>query len=139
MAVQVQQFAATIPAGTLESKPAVVPIDMDNWTLEQIDLEVPAGPAGLMGFYVANNGVQWIPRQVGTWLVWDDVQQSWALTDQPNASGWAVIGYNTGTFDHTITVRMHVTPPSDATAAVQPAPQVTIVTSGAPEQPAVTL
>lgn len=139
MAQQVQQFVATIPAGTLIDAPASIPLDIDNWELESIDLEVPAGPAGLMGFYIANNGVQWIPFLAGTWLVWDDVQASWTLENQPNASGWAVVGYNTGTFDHAVTVRMHVNPPTGTTPTTPATPPtVTIVQSDTPASEPVT-
>lgn len=137
MAQRVLQFAATIPAGTLQSAPATVNLDVDNWELEQIDLEVPAGPAGLMGFAVYNNGVQWIPFTPGTWLVWDDVQQSWPFTDQPNASGWAIVGYNTGDYDHSVIVRMHVNNPQQAQPAPA-APTIQILTTPAPT-PAVIL
>ena len=138
MAQYVLQFSATIPAGTFETAPATVDLPMDNWDIEQIDLEVPPGPAGLMGFYVANNGVQWIPATPGAWLVWDDVQQSWPFTDQPNASGWAVVGYNTGVYDHSVTVRFHVNPTS-AELATTTAPTVTFVSSDTPAADPVTL
>lgn len=128
----------TIPAGTPLDAPVTIDLDLDNWTVDQIDLEVPAGPTGLMGFYVANNNVQWIPRQPGTWLIWDDKQQSWPLDGQPNASGWQIVGYNTGTYDHLVTVRMHVTPPTAAATSLSP-PVLTFVSSGEPAQPAVTV
>lgn len=138
MALRVFQFPCVIPAATIKAAPVTVPIVLDNWELERIDLEVPAGPSGLMGFHVSNNGVQWIPATDGTWLVWDDVQQSWYMRDQPNASGWSVVGYNTGFFDHTVTVRFHVNLPATPTP---PAPSVaiTFVSSDTPARPVVTL
>lgn len=128
MALRVFQFAATIPAGTPVTAPVTVPLEIDNWDLESLDLEVPAGPAGLMGFQIYNNGVPWIPASEVGWLVWDDIQQSWFMHDQPNASGWAVVGYNTGVYDHDVTVRMHVNPPAVA-AAPASVPTVTFVST----------
>lgn len=138
MALRVLQFAATIPAGTTKASPYTVPLALDNWEAEAIDLEVPAGPAGLMGFAVFNNGEQWLPLPAGTWLVWDNVRETWSLYGQPNASGWQIVGYNTGTYDHTITVRFHVNPPS-TTQILPTAPALTFVTSEAPERPPVVL
>lgn len=138
MALRVFQFACTIPGGTLKSAPVTVPIALDNWELESIDLEVPAGPSGLMGFHVANNGLQWIPATPGAWLVWDDTQQTWYMQDQPNASGWAVTGYNEGFFDHTVTIRFHVNPPTTAAAPTTPT-TVTFVSSDAPTDPSFVL
>lgn len=137
MAQRVFQFAATIPAGTPQSAPVTVPLAIDNWNLESIDLEVPPGPSGLMGFYVANNGVQWIPATPGAWLVWDDVQQSWWMQDQPNASGWEVTGYNTGVYPHSVIVRMHVNPTTTGSTSTTPA-TLTVVTTQVAE-PATTV
>lgn len=138
MAYRVFQFGSLIPAGTPQATPVTVPISLDNWSLESIDLEVPPGPAGLMGFYVANNGVPWIPNDTGDFLVWDDVIQSWAFEDQPNASGWAIVGFNTGTYDHTVISRWHVNTPT-ADQQTNGFPQLTVVTSNVPTVPIVTL
>ncbi len=138
MAIRVLPFTVTIPAGTLPAAPYTQDLDLANWVIEQIVLEVPPGPAGLMGFQVYNNGVAWLPYGGDQWLVWDDVQQSWPLTDQPNASGWAIVGYNAGFYDHSVTVRMHVdTPGSPASTAL--ASQPTFAVSALPEQEVVTL
>lgn len=117
MATRVLPFTVTIPAGTLPSAPVTIELDMDNWEIEAIELEIPPGPAGLMGFQVLNNGVAWIPYGAGEWLVWDDVRETYYMTDQPTASGWAVQGYNTGTYDHAVIVRMHVNPTSPQAAS----------------------
>ena len=138
MAEQVLQYVATIAAGTLETAPATIPLDLDNWEIEAIDLQVPPGPSGTMGFRLENNGVPWLPRTPGTFLVWDDHQQTAYPTGYPNASGWAVVGYNVGVYDHAVTVRFHVNPPSDPAPAV-PAVALTFVSSDVPPLPEVVL
>lgn len=138
MATRILPYRVTIPAGTPETAPATIPIDLDNWDIEALDLEVPPGSAGLMGFQVFNNGVAWVPYGDGEWLVWDDVKERYYLTDQPNASGWAVVGYNTGTYDHDVILRFHVNPP--AAIATTPAPAVfTIVNGPGSQAPALVL
>lgn len=132
MALRVLEFAVTIPAGTAKSALEVTPLDLDNWEVEVLDLEVPPGPSGVMGFYVANNGVQWVPFTKGAFLVWDDVRASWPLQGQPNASGWQLVGYNEGQYDHTVTVRFHVGQPKTA-AAIPTVPSFTFVGSGIAE------
>lgn len=138
MAYRILPFAVTIPAGTQQSAPVTIPLALDNWEIEAIDLEVPPGPAGLMGFQIANNGVAWIPFGTGQWLVWDDVKERYNLTDQPNASGWAVIGYNLGAYDHQLVVRFHVNPVSNAQNSAPP-PAVTIVNGAQPVTPTIVL
>lgn len=110
MAERVLQHTASIPAGTPQSAPATVALPFDNWEVETIDLEVPPGPAGCMGFYLANNGQPWIPRSPGEWLVWDDKIERFTPTAYPTASGWQVVGYNSGALAHVVVVRFHVNP-----------------------------
>jgi hypothetical protein len=137
MAAFVYQYVATIPADTTEAAPYVVPVPLDGFALESIDLEVPAGAAGLVGFYIANNGVPTIPQGPSPWIIWDNHADTWFFTDQPNASGWAIVGYNTGFFAHTVTTRWHV---NSALADGQPAAvPLTIVTSNVAELPTVVL
>lgn len=108
MAAEVHQYTATIPANTPKSAPVTVPISLDYFDIESIDLEVPPGPAGLMGFYIARSGQQWIPYESGEFLVWDDRFDSWYLTDQPTGGGWEIVGYNLDVYDHDVVVRFHV-------------------------------
>jgi hypothetical protein len=128
VATRVLPFTVTIPAGTQKTAPVTIPLALDNWELESLDLEVPPGPSGLMGFQVYNNGVAWVPYGGGNWLVWDDVRERYSLTDQPNASGWAVVGYNTGVFDHAVILRFHVNPPTPPTVAGSSTPLVIVTT-----------
>lgn len=128
MATRILPFKVTIPAGTTPAAPFTQALNLDNWEIERIDLEVPPGPAGLMGFQVFNNGVAWIPYGSNSWLVWDDHSESYYMTDQPTGSGWSVVGYNEGFYPHTVTVRVHVNPVTpNQVAAV--APTVTFVQS----------
>ena len=138
MATRILPFKVTIPAGTQPGAPFTQKLALDNWEIERIDLEVPPGPAGLMGFQLLNNGVPWVPYGPQSWFVWDDVRESYYMTDQPTGSGWAVQGYNTGFFDHAVIVRMHVNPvePPGPTVAT---PTVTFTTSATPATEPVTL
>lgn len=138
MAYRILPFAVTIPAGTPATAPATIDLDLDNWQTEALDLEVPPGPAGLMGFQVFNNGVAWVPYGGGEWLVWDDVKERYQLTDQPNVSGWQVVGYNTGTYDHAVILRFHVNPVTNSQTSPV-VPTVTIVNPAPAQQPALVL
>lgn len=128
MAAEVHQFTATIPAGTPKSSLAVVEMPLPLYEIESVDIEVPPGPSGLMGFYLALSGQQWIPWEAGEFLVWDDRFDSWMLNDQPTSSGWEVHGYNLDSYDHDVVVRFHlnvVGPP-----AFVAAPSITFLTTG---------
>lgn len=108
MAEEVHQFSCTIPAGTAKSSPHRVPMTMPHYEVVSIDLEVPPGPSGLMGFYLELGSNQWIPWEMGEWIVWNDRTESWDIDNSPNSETWALVGYNTGAYDHTVQVRFHL-------------------------------
>lgn len=110
MAERVLQSTATIPAGTPFAAPVTVKLPFDGWDIEAIDLEVPPGPTGALGFQLANNGVPWVPRTPGEWLIWDDHWERFTPTNYPAAGGWQVIAWNVGSFAHNVVVRFHVNP-----------------------------
>jgi hypothetical protein len=131
MATRVLPFTATIPPGTPIAAPFTQAMALDTWNVERLDLEVPAGPAGLMGFQIYNNGVAYIPYGAGNWIVWDDVKDSYYLEDLPNASGWAIVGYNLGFYAHQVKVYAHVSSALVAAPAIV-VPNITMVTSDQP-------
>lgn len=138
MANRVYQYVATIPAGTPADAPAVVTFELDNFIIEAIDLEVPPGTAGLVGFYLANNGMPAIPRNAGQWIVWDDHAQRYPASDYPTASGWGIVGYNLGEYDHDVIARFHVNPVPSPSVAQAPV-VLTFVEHDVKEPPPVVL
>lgn len=105
-----------IPAGTPEATPVSLALGLSDQEVQQIDLQVPPGPAGVLGFALYHSGTPILPRNVGEYFVWDDHYVEWALEDVPSPGGWAVVGYNTGAYDHTIYVVLHTDPVAKKTA-----------------------
>jgi hypothetical protein len=110
MATEVHQFSATIPAGTAIDSPVSIPLEQANYEIEQIDVQVPPGPNGLMGFYIALGDTPWLPFEAGEWIVLNDRTEEWPTENQVVNGGWNVVGYNLGQYDHTVTVRFHTNP-----------------------------
>lgn len=121
MATEVHQFSATIPADTPFDTPVTIALEQANYEIESIDIQVPPGPSGLVGFYLALADTQWIPFEAGEFIVWDDHIASYATENQIVNGGWNLVGYNGGAFDHTITITFHTNPIGSADA---PAPYV---------------
>lgn len=136
MATEVHQFSVTIPAGTPIDSPFTDELGQANYEIESVDVEVPPGPSGLVGFYIALDEQQWIPWEMGEYIIWDNRTESWQTEDQTVNSGWEITGYNLGQYDHTITVRFHTNPIPVATVdpnASNIYPTVTIIST--PSEP----
>ena len=132
MATTIYQVTASIPANTAKSALATVSAAIPACTVDTIDLEVPPGPQGLMGFYLAMSGQQIIPMTAGEFIIWDNYRDSWSLEDFPETGAWQIVGYNLdGAFAHEVVIRYHTDPLSvDSTP-----PTLTIITSPAPMEP----
>lgn len=120
MADIIHQFQVSIPAGTTKASPFSKSFSLPSEIIQLIDLDVPPGPGGLMGFYLAASGQQVIPFEMGQYLVWDDREKSWPVENFPTSATWSIVGYNLGVFPHTVVVRFH------SQSAVQTSPTTNI-------------
>ena len=127
MAERVLQQTCTFPKSTnliVHAADVTIALPFVDWDIEQIDLEVPAGPSGALGFYLANSGQQWLPRSPGEYFTFDDRTESFMPTGYPTGGGWALVGHNNGAYDHVVIVRFHVNPVAGLIAASGPVPYV---------------
>jgi hypothetical protein len=108
MALEVQHFTATIPAGTPTTAPVAVDITMPARTVRQIDWRVPNGPMGVFGWHVAMGGVKVFPSGGDTWVVGNDEHGTWQVHNAPDSGAWQVVGYNTGVNPHSVYLAFHV-------------------------------
>jgi hypothetical protein len=138
MADIIHQFTATIPAGTAKNSLFTSSFTMPPEDILEVEIEVPPGPSGLMGFYLAASGQQVIPFETGEFLVWDDRVAKWTVDNYPTQAKWSIVGYNLGNFPHDVTVRFH-SASTVATATPSILPNITIVTQNADQPAAVAL
>jgi hypothetical protein len=131
MAQEVHQFSCTIEPGTPIDDPAIFNLEIAYYDLESLDLEVPPGPNGLVGFYVALSSQQWFPWEMGEWIIWNDRTENWPTNDQSINGTWQLYAYNLGIYEHTVTVRFHVN--AVATAVLAPVPTLVFNTTIAPQ------
>lgn len=117
MAREVHQFAITVPAGTPKTSPVTTPMVMPAREVRRVEITVPPGPGGYVGFAIGAAGTIIIPANAGQWIVTDDEKIGWDLDGAHNSGSWSFVAYNTGRDDHTIYVRFLVdlaAPPSVA-------------------------
>lgn len=129
MADEVRAYQATFPAGTPITVPLTVNMGFPPRKVDTLEIVVPPGPAGLMGFRVTMGGTQVIPINVGTWLITDDDKISWPLDNMPNSGAWQVMGYNTDEYDHSIYLRWLVDQVAGNTAG-SPIPPIDLTSLG---------
>lgn len=115
MARELRAFNVTVPAGTLQSAPATTDVSTPARIVRRIDVTVPPGPRGELGFYLANSNTQVIPFNAGQWIVANDEHMTWDLTDYVDSGSWQVVAYNTGFYPHTLQLRFHLDLPESFT------------------------
>src|SRR5258708_38234819 len=104
MALEVQHFTAPIPPNTPIAAPVTVAITMHARVVRPIDWRVPAVSMGVLGWQVAMGGVKVFPTSGDAWVLAHDEHGTWQVNDAPDRGSWQVIGYNTGTPAHSVSL-----------------------------------
>lgn len=115
----------TITAGTAKASPATTSLPFDDGIVRRVDVRVPSGPAGLMGFLISYADSPVIPSNSGIYLVMDDEQWPFDVDNHPTGGQWQLIGYNTDVYDHTVYLRFHIDEipkPLTSSTVIQPVP-----------------
>lgn len=116
MASEVHEFPVIVPAATALAAPLTFPLSMPPRIVEEIQVQVPPGPRGEVGWAVAQAGVPILPQEPGAWIVTDSELVRWPLEQQNTSGAWQLIAYNTGQFNHTIYVRFLTRLPAGASS-----------------------
>lgn len=124
MSREVQRFPVIIPALTTLAKALTFNLPMPPRIVREIEIVIPPGPRGEVGFQVAQAGRQIFPITPGQFIVSDNETIRWPVEDANTSGAWQVIAYNTGNFNHTLEFRFLVDLPEDPTVAAgfQPLP-----------------
>lgn len=102
MAQRVVPRTCVIPANTPIANPVHFPLQFTASDVERIDVRIPPGPAGLVGFSINYGGGNFIPEGTGNWVVADDDFMSWPLDGAPNGGNWDIVCYNTDALPHSL-------------------------------------
>lgn len=124
MAREVYRFSVTIPAGTPLATPQVTALTMPERVVRSVEVTVPPGPHGLVGFQFTHAGSQMLPVNAGQFLVMDGRTRRWEVEDYITSGAWQLTAYNTGTFPHTLEIafEVDVVQPPVALTGFQPLP-----------------
>ena len=108
MAQEIYEFQVSTPAGTQQAAPQVTELPMPPRLVNQVEIRIPPGPRGELGFALGAAGMPVIPRAAGTFVVTDDERIVWPLEGQIDSGAWECFTYNTGAFPHTVYLRFLV-------------------------------
>ena len=108
MAERIELFDVTIPAGTAIATPQTTALTFDPGIVERIEIVVPPGPSGLVGFQIRHSGETVIPHDASRWIIADNEPINWPVQSFPEGSAWALRAYNLDVYNHTLYFRFHV-------------------------------
>lgn len=108
MAERIEAFDVTIPLGTAVATPQTTALLFDIGVVQRVEILVPPGPSGLVGFQLVHSGQVIIPDNPARFIVADGEVIKWDLEGYPVGRAWALRAYNTDVFDHTIYLRFLV-------------------------------
>src|SRR5436309_2228241 len=82
--------------------------------VDEIEVQIPPGPRGEVGFAIGQAGSPIFPYEPGVWIVTDDQTLSWPVEGANTSGAWQIFAYNTGLFNHTLYIRFKTRPPGMA-------------------------
>jgi hypothetical protein len=116
MAFQAFSFVVTIPPSTPSSAPLTTNLAVGTDPVVRIRWRVPPGPRGHMSFAIAQSGVFVIPSQLGAYITADNEFDDFTSQDLPETGAWQLIGFNTGTFAHSVYLQFFTDPAANLPA-----------------------
>lgn len=108
MAREVRSYSGTIPAGTAKTAPVTLDMSFPPRVVDRIIVTVPTGCNGSVGFRIIAAGMPVIPIQLNTWIVTSGTEVSIPTDGYHDSGSWQLQAYNTGNFDHTLSVLFHL-------------------------------
>lgn len=120
MAREVYEFPVVFAIGSTRTSPQRTNVTMPKRIVRRVEITIPPGPRGEVGFQLGSNGTAFLPRNTDQFVIGDGAEIGWDLEDQMTSGGWQVIGYNTGQFAHTLYFRFLCDLTTATSGAVQP-------------------
>lgn len=132
MATRIEVFQVTVAAGTLQATPTDTELTFTPARVERMEIMVPPGPSGFVGFAIVHSNQQIIPFQSGSFIVADDEVLRFDLEAYPEGSSWTVRAFNTDIYAHTLHIRLYLddTPEEVPVGQVAPAEPAEIPPGG---------
>lgn len=109
MATRIELATVVVPALTPIAAPITQAMSFDDGRVDVIEIVVPDGPSGLVGFQIIHSQQVIIPYDGLTFIVTNNEIIRWPIETFPTADKWAIRAYNTDQFPHTLRFRWLIT------------------------------
>lgn len=106
MAQDIRNFTVVVAPGSTPAAPQISPLIVPTRQVDRIDIRVPPGPLGQVGFAIGAAGFHVIPSAQDQWLVANNERLSYPTEGYLTSGQWQLIAYNTGVFPHTLYVTL---------------------------------
>lgn len=106
MATRIETPTLVVPAGTPIAAPVQASLYAQRADLQELEILVPPGPSGLVGFSFWHSSRQQIPKIDGTWIIANDETIRWPLSGYSVNPDWSIRAYNLDVYPHTLFVRV---------------------------------
>lgn len=128
---EIRQYTLTLPPGTPQDHPVKQSMVMPARIVNTIQVIVPPGCNGVVGWRITNSGLPIIPYGSDPWVITSGETINWPISGAIDSGSWGIEGFNLGINLHSVYVRMLVIPPAagHGPAPVDLAP-LTALTSG---------
>jgi hypothetical protein len=105
VADRIETPTVTILSGATPAAPQNTSLALRDAVLERVEVVIPPGPSGLVGFAFVHSGQQVIPFTEGDWIIADDYTFAADLEHFPTGDLWSIRGYNLDIYDHSLYFR----------------------------------
>jgi hypothetical protein len=105
MADRIEAFEVTVPAGTTQAAPQETALPFNLGIVTDIEILVPPGPSGRVGFQIRHSGGSVVPYNPAAFVVADNEVIKWPVRNMPVGSAWGIRLYNVDVFPHTLYLR----------------------------------
>lgn len=108
MTERIEVFQVTTPAGTAQASPLTTNLSFNQGIVHKLEITVPPGPSGLLGFRMRHSGQVVIPNSGTNFIIADNQFIQWDLEGYPVGNKWSIQTFNTDVFDHTLYLRFMI-------------------------------
>lgn len=107
-ASRVEVFDVAVPANTAQANAIETPTRWAPGELVSVDVRIPDGASGLVGFRILYAHGQAIPTTPGSWIIGNDDLFQTDVLGYLNGGEWSILAYNLDRFPHSLHVRYFV-------------------------------